>query len=224
MDSNENSNTNSKSRGGYFNKFVLGAFFLLGVLLTQWWYQEPTTTVEADSSVLIEKIEEVCKLVTIEAQLAARHDEQNNKTTTWYLPLPTNFTFSKKASIEVEGKVLVGYDLEKIDIEADSINKKIILKNLPEPEILAVDHNLKYRDIEESFFNTFSPKDFTALNQRAKGVLKQRAIDTHLLEQAKDKGTEMLGVIEFMVKSAGWEIEFRDRIFEDETKRDTFPD
>jgi len=215
---------NSNPSGGLFNKFILAAFFFLGVLLTQWWYQKPKTTIESDSSVLIEKIEEVCKLVTIEAHLAARHDEENNKTRTWYLPLPINITSSKSASVEVEGKVLVGYDLQNIDIEADSINKIIILKNLPEPEILAIDHTLKYRDIEEDYFNTFSPKDFTDLNMRAKGVLKQRAIDTHLLEKAKEKGTEMLGVVEFMVKSAGWSIEFQQNLFEDVTAQREFMD
>ncbi|MEM6965705.1 MAG: DUF4230 domain-containing protein [Bacteroidota bacterium] len=204
------------------NVIILLGIFLLGVWVTRQFYQQPQFSTEENATVLIEKVREVCKLVTIEADLYELYDEKNLKTVTWYLPLPTNFVFSKKANIEVSGKVLVGYNLEKVEITADSLTRTLIIKNLPDPEIISIEHDVKYRNIEESFFNEFTPKDFTAINKRAKEILKQKALEQHLLEKAEAQGIEILEVIKFMGKGSGWNVEIQNPLFEDRTQRDTF--
>ena len=75
--------------------------------------------------------------------------------------------------------------------------------------------------MDESFFNEFTPNDFTQLNKSAKEVLKQKAIEEHLLERAEEQGNEVLKVIEFMAKGFGWEAKVQKKLFEDVTKRDT---
>ncbi|HFC00761.1 MAG TPA: DUF4230 domain-containing protein, partial [Phaeodactylibacter sp.] len=173
---------------------VLLSVFLLGVWMTRAYYQTPESTSDVDASVFIEQVKNVCKLVTIEADLHEVYDEKNYRNVTWYLPLPTRFSFSKKASIEVKGKVLVGYDLEKITIDADSVNKVLYIRNLPRPEILSIEHDVKYRSLDESFFNEFTASDFTRINKSAKEVLQQKAIANHLLEKAEQQGLDVLNV------------------------------
>ena len=187
------------------NVIVLLGIFLFGAWVARLYDQEPQITTETDATVLIQNIKDVCKLVTIEANLQEIYDEKSNRNVTVYLPLPTNFTFSKKASIEVVGKVLVGYDLEKITIDVDSINKILYIRNLPNPEIISIEHDVKYRSLDESFFNEFTPNDFTELNKTAKAILKQKAIEEKLLDRAEEQGNEVLRVIQFMAKGFGWE-------------------
>jgi hypothetical protein len=187
------------------NVIVLLGIFLFGAWVARWYDQEPQITTETDATVLIQNIKDVCKLVTVEANLQEIYDEKSNRNVTVYLPLPTNFTFSKKASIEVVGKVLVGYDLEKITIDVDSINKILYIRNLPNPEIISIEHDVKYRSLDESFFNEFTPNDFTELNKTAKAILKQKAIEEKLLDRAEEQGNEVLRVIQFMAKGFGWE-------------------
>ena len=187
------------------NVIVLLGIFLLGAWVARLYYQEPEVTTETDATVLIQNIKDVCKLVTVEAELQEIYDEKNNRNITVYLPLPTNFIFSKKASIEVVGKVLVGYDLEKITIDVDSTNKILYIRNLPNPEIISIEHDVKYRSLDESFFNSFTPNDFTQLNKSAKAVLKQKAIEEKLLDRAEEQGNEVLRVIQFMANGFGWE-------------------
>lgn len=203
------------------NVIVLLGVFLLGVLVTIWFFKEPEKTVETDTTVLIEKVREVCKLVTVEAELHEVYDEKNYRNVTLFLPLPTNFSFSKKASIEVSGKVLVGYDLEKIEISADSTNRILFINNLPKAEILSIEHDVKYRNLEESFFNEFTANDFTQINKGAKEALRKKAIEKHLLEKAEAQGIEVLDVIKFMSNGVGWEVEVQDNIFEDFPKKDS---
>ena len=138
-----------------------------------------------------------------------------------YLPLPTNFNFSKKASVEVQGKVLVGYDLENVTFDVDSTNMTIIVKNLPEPEILSIEHDVKYRDFEESFFNEFTAEDISNMNIKAKEILRAKAIEDNLLKQAEVQGKDMLNVIEFMIKGAGWKVEFERQIFKKMLQQDS---
>lgn len=184
------------------------AFFGFGAWVSYNYLQSTQTKeyIESDSSVILEKVEHVCKMVTVEGHFEERYDQTNIKEFNLYLPLPSKFKFSKSARIRVIGTVLVGYDMDKITVQADSLNQEIRMSNFPEPEIIAIDHTVEYEDIEDSWFNTFSAADFTLINQNARKVLEETALEELLLEKAKDEGIQIVDAIEFMVKAAGWNL------------------
>ena len=188
---------------------LLVAFFAFGVWAAYQFLNFGKTKeyTEADSTVILEKIEQVCKLVTVEGNFEERYDETNYREFTLYLPLPSTLKFSKSAQLRVLGTVLVGYDMEKIIVSADSTNKTITLSNFPDPEIIAIDHEVFYDSLDDSWFNSFNEKDFTALNKNAKKVLEQKAVKELLLEKAHEQGNQILDAINFMVNSAGWQLE-----------------
>ena len=192
-----------------FYPLLLLAVFGAGIWLTYRLMsdREPAETTSVDSNVLLEQVRTVCKLVTIESHLHQRYDETNIREFTVYLPLPSTFKFSKKASLLVTGKVLVGYNMEQIRITADSNRQVIRLSNLPNPEILAIDHTVGYEALDESWFNTFGPEDFTALNENARKVLEKKVLESDLMERAASEGNQMIDVIEFIAASAGWSVE-----------------
>ena len=182
--------------------------FALGIWLAREWYKPPVETNTIDSTVMLEKVQKVCKLVTVEGTFSEIYDETNIRQLTFYLPIPTSWNFSKTAIIQVTGKVLVGYNLEAIELIADSEKKTIYLRNLPDPEILSIDHEVKYKNLEESYFNSFTAADFTQLNQNAKDVLRKKAEESRLMEEASEQGIQMLDAIRFIVESSGWTLEF----------------
>lgn len=158
----------------------------------------------ASAYILLEKVEKVCKLVTVEGNFDERYDESNIRQFTLYFPLPGNFYFTKKATLRVKGKVLVGYNMADIRVTADSTNRTITLSNLPQPEILSIDHEIEYTDLEESWFNSFTTDDYTNLNKNAKAALREKALESRLLEEAQLEGNQMIDVIRFMTEAAGW--------------------
>jgi hypothetical protein len=190
---------------------ILAAFVLGAWVVHKFYQNEREETTQANSTVLLEKVEKVLKLVTVEGNFSELYDETNIRKFTVYMPLPSSWTFSKKAILKVEGKVLVGYNMENIVISADSANRRIILSNLPEPEVLAIDHQVKYENIEESWFNSFSEEDYTNLNRNAKEVLRQKALESRLLDEARNQGNQLIEVIRFMVESSGWELIYQDQ-------------
>ncbi len=203
-------------------KILYGAglvlFFVVGIGLSRWYYQtEQEQISRSQSTVLLEKVQRVCKLVTVEGTFLEHYDQSMDRQMTLYLPLPSTWSFTKTAFLEVQGRVMVGYDMDKITITADSTNKKIILGNLPQPQILSIDHTIRYKDLEESFFNHFTPEDYTQLNQNAKEVLSKKAAEAGLLEEAERQGNQMISVIQFMAQSVGWTVEMEHEEIEDIT-------
>lgn len=185
--------------------------FAAGFLIAKQFFSPTTTTSkEVSSKVLLNKIDKVSKLITIEGNFTEHLDETNKKEVTLYLPFPTYWNFNKQAIIEVSGNVMVGYNLQEMSIAVDSTHKIITLSNLPSPQIMAIDHDIKYKFLEESFFNSFTPDDYTALNKNAKAILRQAAIDAHLLEKAQEQGNQIIDAIQFITQAAGWKLEIID--------------
>ncbi|WP_367392468.1 DUF4230 domain-containing protein [Lewinella sp. LCG006] len=186
---------------------LLTVVFFAGLWISyQWFGSKSRESKQVESTVLLERIREVCQLVTVEGQFSELYTETNLKEVTLYLPIPTYWEFSKKALLEVKGRVLVGYDMEQVSIKVDSMSRQIVLNNLPEPSILAIDHEISYRNLEESFFNSFTPEDYTQLNRNAKEVLRRKAEESNLLDKAREDGNAMLEAIAFMAQSIGWEV------------------
>ncbi len=198
--------------------------FFVGVFITNWFYKkEAKQQRDVQSVVLLEKVKKVCKLVTVEGNFVEHYDETNSKPLTLYLPFPTTFSFSKKAFLEVRATIMVGYDMEQLSITADSARHTLFLRNLPEPEVLSIDHELKYNQLEESIFNGFTPEDYTLLNKNAKALLEKKALESNLVDKAREQGNQMLSVIVYMAESVGWKVVIEN----DEIpvhERDTFPD
>lgn len=162
------------------------------------------------ATVLLEQIDKVFKLVTVEGNFSEIYNEQNIKEYKVFLPLPNTFRFPKKATLQVEGKVLVGFNMNNIKITVDSTKKELILDNVPKKaEILAVDHTLKYKNLNDSFFNSFNVEDYTNLNKNAKEVLRQKALKSKLMTTAESEGAQLLEAVELLVEAAGWTVTFK---------------
>ena len=92
-------------------------------------------------------------------------------------------------------------------MEADPATKTIRMSGLPRPEILSIDHTLDYYDISEGLFSSFSPEDYTRINQRAKDMIRDNAQKSSLLSEAEVQGAKMLDLMRFMVEGAGWKLQ-----------------
>ena len=179
--------------------------FLLGFLAARFWYQErETLNVQEESAVLLEKIRTVAKLVTVEGYFSEIYDYQDY----WGYDLPF---LRKKALLRVQAKVSVGYDLERMKIDVRPEDRRIVISNIPRPEIISIDHDIDYYDISEGAFNSFTESDYNRLNDRAKALIETEALDSELMQKAEEQGNQVLDVIEFMARNAGWQVQIQGR-------------
>ena len=181
--------------------------FLLGMAaLTVYQNHQRDQEVREEATVLLERVRNVMKLVTVEGDVSELFSSTTTRNVTFYLPLPSKFSFEKKATVEVRGTVLVGYDLEQLEISVDPDRRVLTIGNLPEPEILAIDHELIYRDLNESWFNSFDADDYSRLNQRAKERLRNAALQSELMTRARAQGNGVIESIGYLARSAGYEV------------------
>lgn len=182
--------------------------FVAGVFLTFQFTKPAETQYIEQSTVVLQQVRKVLKLVTIEGELSETYKGGDIKNLTFYLPFPTRVPAAKQAVIHVTGKVLVGFDMKQVAISMDESTKTVTISNLPEPAILSIDHELNYFDIEESWFNSFTATDYNRLNKEAKEKLRAAALESNLLEQAQEQGNQLIEVIRTLVETAGWTLQY----------------
>ncbi|MEH6680498.1 MAG: DUF4230 domain-containing protein [Sediminicola sp.] len=158
---------------------------------------------EHQSTVLLDKIKSVCRLVSVEGEFAEIYRYQNTKE--GFMSL---WSGKKKALIVINAKAHIGYDLKKVRMHADTEKKKIILINFPQPEILSIEPDLQFYDIKNGFFNSFSPEDLTALNQEAKKHIREKIPQSGLMESARKEALEAVLLMETIVATIGWKLDY----------------
>lgn len=179
---------------------LLGVVFMAGIWLTRWYYDLGKVNREEQATVLLDRIKTVTKLVVLEGFFSEIYDYQD------YYGFDLLF-FRKKALIRVQAKVSIGFDLDKLNIETDADSKTVRMSAIPAPEILSIDHNLDYYDIQEGAFNSFSTADYNRLNQKAKDFVRKRAMDSDLFTRALERREDIYSTIRFLVEGMGWTLE-----------------
>lgn len=177
------------------------AAFLLGGWLTYRFLIPEKTVPEENASVLLEKIRTVVKLTTVEGEFSEIY---SYKQSSGYMLLP-----DKKALVRVQAVVAAGYDLSNLNIEADSVNRILRIGPVPEAQILSIDHDLDYYDISAGIFMEFSPEDYNYINQKAKSLIREKALQSDLLPAARKQADQVFELIRFMAESTGWKVEIR---------------
>lgn len=186
----------------YFPIFVGTLLTLLLILLItkQWLNFKLETKTEQTATVLLEKINKVYKLVVVEgefAEILSHHDYYG-------FDLPG---FRKKAIIKIEAKVSVGYNLDSLRLQTDETNKVIRVQKWPEPEILSIDSDISYYDIDNGVFNSFTPQELTKITQEAKEAIRIKAKNSSLIPAARQQQQQMLDMIRMLAESSGWTVE-----------------
>lgn len=192
---------------------------VLGAIVMYWLYgffrkkQSKELTVH-QSNVLLKKIKNVCKLVSVEGDFAEIYKYENTKER--FMSLVTS---KKKALIIINAKVQIGYNITKILLHADNEKKSIILTNFPEPEVLSIEPELEIYDIKSGMFNSFSPDDLTTLNKEAKQHILEKIPESGLMETAKKQVFEATILMESLVDTIGWKLDYSRLQISDEQKQ-----
>jgi len=156
---------------------------------------------KSQSVLLLEKIKQVCKLITVEGEFSEIFTHRDEKNLFFNL-----FQMEKKALLIVKAKVMIGFDLTKISIEISTHQKQVRLSEFPEPEILSIDNDLEYYDIQRGIINKFSENDLTNLNKKSKDFIREKVEESHLVHIAKNQAHETISLIRQLIESVGWEL------------------
>ena len=100
----------------------------------------------------------------------------------------------------------VSYDLSKMEINVDSINKKLIIKELPNADIRIIP-SVEIQSMDDSFFNRFSDKDFQKITKSAKDNAYKTVNQNRLRDQGRKQLFQNLDQIFVLAKALNYTIE-----------------
>ncbi|MFM2392685.1 MAG: hypothetical protein RLZZ546_667 [Bacteroidota bacterium] len=180
----------------YFGIILIA--LLLGLYLGRSFFSTKNYA-EEKSSVVVEKIEKVFKLITVETNVSELYQYKDYYNYDWSF-------LRKKAILRVNAKISVGYDIKKLNIRVDQKTKKIYISKLPKVEVLSVDHNLDYYDVEEGVFNSFSPEDYNHINKNAKEYITKIASNKEVLQKAEEQEQNLMSMLTTMSRGMGYEL------------------
>lgn len=100
----------------------------------------------------------------------------------------------------------VSYDLNKMKLEVDSINKKLIIAELPDADI-RITPSVEIQSLDDSFFNRISEKDIKNVTTKAKETAIKSIDQNQLRTEGRKQLMENLDNIFVLAKALNYTIE-----------------
>lgn len=185
-----------------FLGIIIGALISLSVG-TYFFSFRKKNLVNSQSLLLLDKVKIVCKFITVEGDFAEIYHYEDVKQR-----LLKMVSSKKKALVIINAKAHIGYDLRKIQLHSDLKNKKIILSQFPQPEVLAIETNLNYYDKKDGYFNKFEASDLTELQADAKQHILDKVPASGLIQAAQKEALQNILLMENIVETIGWQLDY----------------
>ena len=99
----------------------------------------------------------------------------------------------------------VTYDLKKMKLEVDSINKKLIIVELPDAEI-KITPSVEIQSMDDSFINRIDENQIKKVTKSAKEAATKRVDQNRLRNDGRKQLTENLNQIFVLAKALKYEI------------------
>ncbi len=183
--------------------FILGAAAML-LLFFVWkgLTKKSDDEVQNDYYIITNQIRKMNKMVVMEQDFSSI---QKTKVTSQLLGgmLPNA---EKEIITFTKTNAQVSYDLNKMKLEVDSVNRKIIIKELPNADI-RITPSVEIQSLDDSFFDRFDQKDFQKITKSAKDNAYKTVNQNRLRDEGRKQLLENLDQIFVLAKALKYKIE-----------------
>ncbi|MDQ0476314.1 hypothetical protein QF004_000823 [Chryseobacterium sp. MDT2-18] len=184
--------------------FIAGAVVML--LLFFLWNsltKKAEDKVQNDYYIITNQIRKLNKLVVLEQDFSSM---QKTKITSQMLGSSLLPSSEKQIITFTKTNAQVTYDLSKMKIKVDSINKKLIITELPNAEIRIIP-SVEIQSLDDAFFNRFTSKDFQKITKSAKDNAYKTVNQNRLRDEGKKQLLKDLDQIFVLAKALNYKIE-----------------
>ena len=154
--------------------------------------------VRQESTVLLERIEKVFKVVMAEGYFTEIYDHNSEKAFLGF------WKMNKKALVVTKAKVSIGFDFGKVKTRRDETNRKLIIEHFPDAEVIAIDTDYKFYDIDQGWLNKFNHQEYTSMLSEAKRIMQEKAMTSDLPQIANRQVVLMMNQL---AASINWQVE-----------------
>ena len=180
--------------------FFLGAIFTL--LLVYFFKNFGKDEANTDYYVLTNQISKMNKMVVLEQDFTSLHKTKITSTLLGIKGLPSS---EKEVVLFTKAKAQVSYDLNKMKFDVDSINKKLIIKELPNSDI-KIFTDAEISSLDDSFFDRFTQEDFKRITGNAKKGAVKLVDKNKLTTEGRKQLLKNLNEIFVLAKALNYEV------------------
>jgi hypothetical protein len=169
----------------------------------RWWFGSKFSKAVSESksveaSVLLERIEKVFKVVLAEGYFSEIYDHKTKKD---FFGL---FQMNNKALVVAKAKVSVGFDFSKMKFRKDESSQKLIVEEFAPAEVLSIDTDYKFYDINQGLLSKFNNEDYTSILTEAKKMMQEKAMESDLPQIA---AAQIKIMMKQLAASMNWDVE-----------------
>lgn len=182
--------------------FLFGAFF--SFLLAYFYInfnKEESQVINKDYYILNNQIDKLNKMIVLEQNFSSFQTHKSSA-----FRLGNIDVFPKEMVLYSTAKAQVSYDLKKMKIEVDSIQKKLIIKELPSPEV-KIFPEVKIHFMDDYAVNRFSKTDLNNILESAKRNMRKNINQEKLKSDAKKQLLSNLDEIFVLARFLDYKIE-----------------
>ena len=191
------------------NKYTSLLSFIFGIILTVFVFlswrscnkKDDAALVNQDYYLITNQIQKMNKMVVLEQDFSSF---QTHKSSAFrmggYDILP------KEMILYSTAKAQVSYDLKQMKLEVDSVNKKLIIKELPNAEIKIMP-DVKIHFMDDYAINRFNQADLNGIMESAKQNMVKSVDQRKLREEGRKQLLNNLNEIFVLAKALNYTIE-----------------
>jgi len=187
--------------------FFLGGVALMLLLFLVWnaLTRKVEDKVQNDYYIITNQIRKMNKMVVMEQDFSSM---QKTKITSQILGSSIFPAAEKELITFTKTNAQVSYDLNKMKVEVDSINKKLVIQELPPAEIRIIP-SVEIQSMDDSFFDRFTEKDLQKVTKSAKDNAYKTVNQNRLRAEGRKQLLENLEQIFVLAKALNYTIEDR---------------
>jgi len=182
--------------------FTFIAGIIIGILLTLLYLErQKNQEIHIQSNTIMQNIKQMNKMVVTEADFDEVYSYNDSDKYLFDL-----LEFDKNVILLVKAKAQISYDLSKMKVELDTVNKIIKIKELPEEQV-EIFPSIRYYDLQQSTWNQFTKDELNEVNRKAIEQIKEHINLSELRLKAKKQLLQNLQNLYILSKIYGWKIE-----------------
>lgn len=180
--------------------FLLGAAAMLLLFLLWRSFTDKKPDEQNDYFIITNQIRKMNKMVVMEQDLSTLYSSKVS------YKIFGSAVSENTVMAFTQTKAQASYDLNKMKIDVDSVNRRLIIRELPNPEISIIP-SVEIRSIDDSFLNRVDDTQIKKVTEAAKKDAVSRVDQNKLRTEGKKQLMENLDNIFVLAKALRYTIE-----------------
>lgn len=189
--------------------------FIFGIILTVFLFlswrscnkKEDAALINQDYYLITNQIQKMNKMVVLEQDFSSFQTHKSSAANIAGFDI-----LPREMVLYTTAKAQVSYDLKQMKIDVDTVNKKLILQEIPQPEI-KIFPDVKIHFMDDYAINRFTQKDINGVMESAKKNMAKSVNQNNLKEQSKKQLKDNLNDIFVLAKALHYSIEDKTKTF-----------